>query len=107
MKELKLNEYAKYCVAWRERKGFVTSWQNMLEKLMLVVSELGEAAEAYRHNDRANFKEEIADTFIRLLDITGTLDMDIEKAIIEKMGYNETRPLQHGKVMGDVKERAE
>lgn len=100
--ELKLNKYANYCAKWREDKGFITSWENMLEKLMLVVTEVSEAAEAYRNNDKSNFEEEIADTFIRLLDIVGTLNMDIEQAIMGKMQVNEARPFQHSKVMGDV-----
>jgi NTP pyrophosphatase (non-canonical NTP hydrolase) len=90
---------------WRERKGFKTvssleteeNRDNMLGKLMLVVTEVAEAGEAVRHNDIANFKEEIADTFIRLFDITGTFDIDIESEIIKKMAYNETRPDKHGK----------
>ncbi|GAH61884.1 unnamed protein product, partial [marine sediment metagenome] len=59
-------------------------------------------AEAYRNNDRILFEEEIADTFIRLLDIVGTLNIDIEAQIQRKMDINFVRPKQHGKVMGDV-----
>jgi NTP pyrophosphatase (non-canonical NTP hydrolase) len=105
MRELRLNDYAKYITYHREKKGFVTSWDNMLEKLMLVVSECSEAAEAFRVNDREHFNEEIADTFIRLLDICGALNIDIEKAIEDKMAINVTRPQQHGKVLGDVKRK--
>ena len=105
--ELKLNVYGEYCAVWRESKGFITSWQNMLEKLMLVVTEVGEAAEAYRDNDKEGFNEEIADVFIRLLDIVGTLHLDIEQEIRNKMQTNNARPLQHGKVMGDVIDKAE
>lgn len=65
---------------------------------MLVVTELAEAAEAVRHSDQKNFEEEIADTFIRLLDICGTCKIDIDKAIADKMEYNEGRPIRHGKV---------
>jgi len=64
---------------------------------MLVVTEVAEAAEAVRHNDKENFEEEIADTFIRLLDICGTMRIDIERRIDEKMKVNEGRELRHGK----------
>ena len=64
---------------------------------MLVVTEISEAAEAVRLQNDANFREELADTFIRLLDITGTMNIDIEKEIVNKMHINEGRPLRHGK----------
>jgi len=34
---------------WRKRKGFSTNWIIVPEKLMLIVTELSEAMEAYRH----------------------------------------------------------
>lgn len=94
---MSLNSISKEVAAWREEKGFKTDWSNMPEKLMLVVTELSEAMEAYRHDDTKNFKEEIADTFIRLCDICGSLDIDIEDAIKEKMEINKGRPFKHGK----------
>ena len=99
-----LREMATYISTWREAKGFYTpeslnteeERDLMLGKLMLVVTELSEAAEAVRHNDFENFKEELADAFIRLLDICGTLDIDIEAEIHKKMHKNQSRPLRHG-----------
>lgn len=82
---------------YRISKGFTTSWENMLVKLMLVVTEVSEAAEAYRDDDHAHFREEIADTMIRLLDICGTLNIDIETEIEKKMAINRKRPYKHGK----------
>ena len=112
---------------WREGKGFETHWLNVPEKLMLIVTELSEAMEAYRKlpsgalialadrrrskmdmRDEAgfdekaekayeNFEEELADAAIRLLDLCASLDIDIEEAISEKMQVNEGRPLRHGK----------
>ena len=102
---LYLNEYSSFIAEWRERNNFVTNWDNMLEKLMLVVSEVSEAAEAYRNDDKENFEEEIADTFIRLMDIVGTLHIDIEAAIKSKMNTNLKRPSQHGKKRGDVRKK--
>ena len=97
-----MNELAREIAEWREEKGFVTGWDNMLEKLMLVVSEASEAAECYRNDNREGFNEEIADIFIRLFDICGTIDIDIEKEIEKKMEKNRNRPYRHGKKMGDV-----
>lgn len=92
-----LEELAAEIVEWRMSKGFETSWGNMMSKLMLVVTEVSEACEAYRKDDHDNFNEEIADTMIRLLDICGTLEIDIESEIEKKMAFNRTRPFRHGK----------
>lgn len=77
-------------------KGY---WEkrNISELLMLCVSELAEAQEALRNNNPKNFNEEIADVFIRLADLCGGLDIDIEKEIIKKMRKNAKRPYKHGK----------
>lgn len=45
----------------------------------------------------ANFREELADTVIRVLDLTEALGIDIEDEIDKKMQRNEERPYRHGK----------
>lgn len=42
------------------------------------------------------FEDEIADTFIRLLDLCGGLGINIEKHIELKLRYNATRSFKHG-----------
>jgi len=74
------------------------------EVLMLMVTELAEAMEAYRSGNPESEKipgfsqmeEELADVVIRLLDFAGGEDLDIEGALIAKMAYNENRPYRHG-----------
>nr|WP_235775467.1 MULTISPECIES: hypothetical protein [Paenibacillus] len=39
---------------------------------------------------------ELADIVIRVMDACGRYDIDLERAIAEKMAYNATRPLRHG-----------
>lgn len=39
---------------------------------------------------------ELADTIIRIFDICGHYEIDIEKAIQEKMAYNKERAYKHG-----------
>lgn len=100
-----MNSLASRITKWREEKGFSTpsnldsrlDRDMMLGKLMLVVSEVAEASEAVRKNNHDNFKEEIADTFIRLLDICGAMDIDIDMEIRTKMKMNKLRPYRHGK----------
>lgn len=87
---------------------------------MLIVTELGEAMEAYRKNNYSDiyiesfnsnisimdfetffkntFEDELADVIIRLLDLCKYMKIDIEKHIELKMKYNESRPYKHGKI---------
>ena len=74
------------------------------EVLMLMVTELAEAMEAYRSGNPESEKipgfsqmeEELADVVIRLLDFAGGENLNIEGALIAKMAYNEKRPYRHG-----------
>ncbi len=79
-------------------KGFWDQERNIGEALMLIVTDLAEAMEAHRHQDQENFKEEIADTFIRLFDLCGGLLIDIQKEIEKKSEKNKNRPYKHGKI---------
>jgi len=106
---------------WRRGKGFLSSWLNVPEKLMLTVSELAEAMEAYRHLPpdilkwldagdsqsppepgewtqwEQNFEEELADAFIRLADLAEACHINLGEAVCYKMGFNELREHRHGK----------
>ena len=93
-----LNELASLCHQIAREKGFWDEKRNIGEALMLIVTELAEAMEAYRHQDNEEFKEEMADTFIRLLDLCGGLGIDIEGEIYKKSIKNKNRPYKHGKI---------
>lgn len=93
-----LNELSALCHKVAREKGFWDQERNLGEALMLIVTELAEAMEAYRHQDDANFREEMADTFIRLLDLCGGLHIDIEQEISKKYEKNKNRPYKHGKI---------
>ena len=92
-----LNDVAHSVAEWRERKGFVTGKENMLAKLMLVVTEISEAAEEVRKGNWNDFQLEMADVFIRCLDICGSLDLRIAESINWKMLQNEERSYRHDK----------
>ena len=88
-----------------KEKGWWDKPRDLPEILMLVVSELAEALEEYRVDkvktywlgDKPEGVEiEIADAFIRLLDLCAWLNIDIEHAILLKRAYNNTRPYRHG-----------
>ncbi len=93
-----LNQLAQTCHRISVEKGFWDEKRNIGEALMLIVTELAEAMESHRKQDDANFKEEVADTFIRLLDLCGGLNIDIEEEIAKKSEKNKARPYKHGKI---------
>ena len=92
-----LNTLAMEIGKWRERKGFETSADNVPEKLALIHSEVSEALEADRSGNAENFAEELADTIIRILDLSNALGIDITGAVRWKMEKNEGRPHKHGR----------
>ena len=69
------------------------------EKLCLIHSEVSEAVEASRKNlmddkltHRKGVEVELADAVIRILDLCGALELDLDGAITEKLIFNLTRP---------------
>ena len=97
-KELSLREWGELCHKIAVEKGFWDEKRNIGEALMLIVTELAEAMEAHRVQDDDNFREEIADAFIRLFDLCGGLKIDIQKEIEKKSEKNKNRPYRHGKI---------
>lgn len=93
-----INELSELCHEIAVEKGFWDEERNIGEALMLIVTELAEAMEAHRKEDQENFKEELADTFIRLFDLCGGLKIDMEEEIAKKAMRNKTRPYRHGKI---------
>jgi len=118
------NETAAYVHKMNKEKGF---WDeahpNVGEKLMLIVTEVAEALEAVRRkeqpyanpdtveylkkagfdkvlfeaNIKNSFEDEIADTMIRLFDLAGYYNIDLDFHIPMKLKYNQTRGKKHGK----------
>lgn len=92
-----LNDIAHAFSQYSLEQGFLCYWEIVPEKLMLIVTEVAEAMEAYREGNRANFNEEIADILIRTLDLAGRLEIDIQLETLAKMKKNFNRPYKHGK----------
>ena len=83
--------------------GFWEKERNFGEVIALMHTELSEAFEEYRHETYyengtkpCGIPSELADVVIRIFDFCGGNDIDLEKIILEKMEYNETRPYKHG-----------
>ena len=84
--------------------------KNVGELLALVHSEISEALEVYRaygveglskiwleaDGKPEGFTIELADAIIRIADLCGGFDLDLEKALETKISFNESRPYRHG-----------
>jgi NTP pyrophosphatase (non-canonical NTP hydrolase) len=78
------------------------------EKLALIHSEVSEALEDYRDGAMVTtvdekgkpvgFPSELADIVIRVCDLAGALEIDLDAEIARKMRHNAGRPRKHGKV---------
>lgn len=106
-----------------KEKGWYDTERSFGELIALIHSELSEALEEYRkHGDKKGHMTaiyysgkgyiselpteickkpegipiELADVLIRIFDICGKHDIDLEKAIEIKMEFNKTRPHRHG-----------
>lgn len=71
---------------------------NVGEKLMLIVTEVGEAMEGHRKlladdhiKDRSMLEVELADVVIRVFDLAGGIGLDVAGAITAKLQYNANR----------------
>lgn len=70
------------------------------EKIALMHSELSEALEAWRDEDKDQVGVEFADTLIRVLDTMYWLGFDIDAIVDKKMAKNKLRPYLHGRKRG-------
>jgi NTP pyrophosphatase (non-canonical NTP hydrolase) len=86
---------------------------NLPEKLMLIVTELGEACEALRTNNKGKyvkfknnkliwkkdtFEDELADAVIRIFDLAESQNINLEWQIQQKLLFNKKRKWKHKKL---------
>jgi len=108
MDELTIKQLVTESHSTAKSKGWWDEKINIGEKVALMHSELSEALEEYRsHGEKKVYQRksdgkpegfifELADTVIRIADLCGELDLNLEKALKTKMQFNKTRPYRHG-----------
>ena len=88
-------------------KGWWDNPRDILAQLMLMVTELAEAAEECRVTEDVagwgfvngkpeGFAIDLADCLIRIGDTAQAYGIDLAEAVKVKMAYNETCPYRHG-----------
>ena len=123
---MNLTELSQRIHAGNVERGFYEHPATFPDRCMLIVSEIAEAVEAHRngrtteHGDvdqacrmaalemapvvgffkdkvKDTVEDEIADAIIRLLDLSGYMNIDIDAHVAAKLSYNATRGIRHGK----------
>lgn len=80
----------------RQKSATSVSWETMPQKLLLVHSEISEAAEEHRKNEAPTqkFVEEVADAVLRLFTIADYLNragFNFSRTLYDKTKFNSTR----------------
>lgn len=91
-----INELCNRAFETAKSKGWHDEERETGTLLALIHSEVSEALEADRKGDNENFAEELADVCIRIFDLCGLKNIDLQKAILNKMDKNKGRSYKHG-----------
>ncbi len=79
--------------------------KDIMSKLMLITTEVAEAAESVRNEEPVQYTvrekpigiaNELADVIIRTVELAHSLGIDIDHAVDAKHEYNKLRPYAHG-----------
>lgn len=100
---MKLEDFKKIideCNEIGHKSGYRLIWDKLPFWLMWATSELGEAWEAWRNNDRESVLEEVVDVFITLFQPIGDIYSSEEfiNKLLWKIDKNSKRPYKHGRV---------
>ena len=95
---MNLNEFVKQAYELSLEKGWWSTNRSYAESVMMIITELAESVQEHRTNGESDkWREELADTYIRLNDLIGKYNIDIEKEITRKHNINKKREYRHGK----------
>lgn len=95
-----LNDYSRLCHDASIKAGWwrMPTPETPAVKIALIHSEISEALEGIRKGardehipSRSSIEVELADALIRIFDLAGYMDLDLEGALKDKMEYNKQR----------------
>ena len=92
-----IKKWQEIITKWAIEKGFTWIKDDVDTMLLRLHSEISEASEAIRDKDIEGFTEELADIFIRLVNLCEVMDVDLEEEVIKKHNKNINRPRLHGR----------
>ena len=103
---MKIKEFIIESPEIAKSKGWWDEDRGIPELIALMHSELSEALEEYRDGNSFNvrfdgdkplgFTVELADVLIRIFDMAGKYELDLDYALEQKIKYNSTRNYRHG-----------
>jgi NTP pyrophosphatase (non-canonical NTP hydrolase) len=106
LRECNLKVLQNDVVSWAHAKGWYEREVPFLEAMMLIVTEVSEAGEAYRIRGMEEYADdtgkpddvgsEFADVLIRLLNYCDRYGVDLVREFHRKMEYNWKRDYRHG-----------
>ena len=110
MNPLTVTELVKEAHQTALEKGWWDKPRTVGDVIALIHSELSEALECYRrggteaivnvtlgeNNKPEGFFVELADAIIRIADLAGRYNVDLEEILRMKLEYNKNRPYRHG-----------
>lgn len=92
-----IKEWQLIVTDWAISKGFDWTIDDVDTMLLRIHSEVSEASEAIRDENTESFAEELADIFIRLVNLCEVWNIDLEKEVVKKHNRNLDRPNLHGR----------
>ena len=92
-----IKDWQQIVTEWAVSKGFSWVKEDVDTMLLRIHGEVSEASEAIRDNDIEGFAEELADIFIRLVNLCEVWGINLEDEVIKKHNENLNRPHLHGR----------
>ncbi|MEM2129097.1 MAG: MazG nucleotide pyrophosphohydrolase domain-containing protein [Candidatus Bathyarchaeia archaeon] len=92
-----IKDWQQIITEWAIKKGFKWTKNDVNTMLLRIHSEVSEASEAIRDQNFEGFAEELADIFIRLVNLCEVQGVNLEKEVITKYNKNLDRPYLHGR----------
>jgi len=92
-----IRDWQQVITEWAVCKGFSWTIKDVDTMLLRIHSEASEASEAIRDNHVEGFAEELADIFIRLVNLCEVWGINLEEEVIKKYNKNLNRPHLHGR----------